>query len=123
MKIDTYSLSASKREKRSQHFLSTMGVLNVAFAAANIFLWSFVALVVADPIGWATWSSLGSIGHRPDMFEYPYVLLWALPLLGTGMATINDFLGFKRLANVAAVFPLSLFAMTLIMWTFFPEFG
>ena len=71
----------------------------------------------------ATWSSLGSIGRRPDMFEYPYVLLWALPLLGSGMASINKFLGFEHLANVAAVFPLSLFAMTLILWTFFREFG
>lgn len=100
-------------------FVSTINLLNVAFAGANIFLWSVMALYLADPISWATWTSLGSVAHRPDLLEYPYVMLWGLPLLGSGVGMLNNFLGFHRLANVAAAFPLALFAFTIMSWALF----
>jgi hypothetical protein len=123
MKIETQWDNVWRGNRRARIFLSAMGVINLTFAAANIFLWSVVALVLADPIGWATWSSLGSVGRRPDLFEYPYVMLWGLPLLGSGVATLNNFLGFKRAARVAALFPLSLFIVTIVWWTFFRNLG
>lgn len=98
-----------------------MACVNLAFAALNVFMWSIVALVLADPISWATWSPLGSVGSRPDLFEYPFVLLWAMPLAGSGVAALNNFLGFKRMARVAAAFPISLFLVTVCWWTVFRD--
>ena len=123
MKIETHWTTTWKSNQRARAFLSTVGLINLAFAAANVFLWSFVAVVVADPIAWATWSSFGSVSRRPDLLEYPFVMLWGLPLLGSGVATVNNFLGFKQMAKVAAVFPLTLFGLTLIWWTFFRASG
>ena len=119
MNVGTHWNTVWKSNQRARAFLQTVGLINLAFAAANIFLWSFVAVVVADPIAWATWSSFGSVNRRPDLFEYPFIMLWGLPLLGSGVATINNFLGFKQMAKVAAVFPLALFGLTLVWWTFF----
>lgn len=123
MKIETHWNAAWQGNRRIRVFLSAMGIANLAFAAANIFLWSAVAIVIADPIGWATWSSLGSVSRRPDLFEYPFIMLWGLPLLGSGVATLNNFLGFKRAAKIAAVFPLSLFIVTIGWWAFFRDLG
>lgn len=121
MNIETYWNQAWKRDRRGKVFLSTMACINIAFAGLNLFLWSVVAIVLADPISWATWSPLGSVNHRPDLFEYPYVLLWGLPLAGSGVAALNNFMGFKRMAKVAALFPISLFAVTVCWWTIFRD--
>ena len=38
-----------QKSGRTRGFLSTVSVINIAFAAANIFLWSVMALYLADP--------------------------------------------------------------------------
>lgn len=121
MNIPSFWDAAWWGNRRNKAFLSTMAVVNLAFAVLNIFLWSVVALVLADPISWATWSPLGAVGQRPDLLEYPFVLLWALPLAGSAVAALNSFLGFKRMAKVAAMFPLSLFAVTVCWWAIFRD--
>ena len=121
MQTATFWDQAWKRDRRGKVFLSTMACINLMFAALNVFMWSVVALVLADPISWATWSPLGAVTHRPDLFEYPFVLLWALPLAGSGVAALNNFLGFKRMAKLAAAFPISLFVVTVCWWTIFRD--
>lgn len=119
MRIESNWNKIWKIDRRNKAFFRVMGLLNLLFAAANIFFWSALALVIADPIGWATWSTLGSVSSRPDLFEYPFVMLWGLPLLGSGVAAINNFLGLKQLARVAALSPLLLFGTTLVWWSLF----
>jgi hypothetical protein len=119
MKTEVHSNSTWRGSRRVATFLSAMSLLNIMFAAANVFLWSVLAMVMADPIAWATWHSLGSVNRRPDLFEYPFILLWGLPLLGSGVGALNNLLGFPRLAKVSASFPLALFTLTLVWWTFF----
>lgn len=120
MKLTFWDM-AWQGNRRSRIFLSAMSAFNVVFAAANVFYWSSLAMILADPIAWATWSSLGSISHRPELGDYPFVLLWTLPLLGSGIAAINHVLGFRRMARVAALFPLSLIGLTICCWTLFRD--
>ena len=107
--------------RRNRIFLFAVGILNSVFAATNIFYWSGAALVLADPISWATASQIGAVGHRPDLLEYPYVLLWTMPLAGSAVAMLTQFFGFRRVARVAALFPLALFGLTLCWWTIFQD--
>lgn len=55
--------------------------VNAAFAAAVVFAWAYVALVISEPLAWATWMPVGRT-WRPGMLEYPFALLWALPGAG-----------------------------------------
>ena len=121
MTIETSWNSLSKGNRHSRAFLSAMWLCNAVFALANVFFWSTLAVVLADPISWSTWSSIGGSGRQPELLEYPFVLLWALPLAGSAMAALYSFLGFSRMARVTAMFPLVLFGLTIGWWVIFRD--
>jgi hypothetical protein len=121
MNIVTVWDEAWRRGRRTKLFVRLMTFVNLGFALVNVFFWSYMALVMADPISWATWSSVGGAGARPGMFEYPFIVLWALPVVGTIVAIINNVLGFRTAARVAAAFPLTLLGLTVCWWAVFQD--
>jgi hypothetical protein len=105
--------------RRSRNFLRAMAVLNLGFSGACLFLWAVVALILAEPISWATLTHLGITASRPALLEYPYMMLWLMPLVATGAASVSEIVGYRKLANVTAVFPLLLFTLTVCWWNLF----
>ena len=121
MTIDSTSNDLWKGHRHGKAFLAAMWLCNAAFALANVFFWSTLAIVLADPISWSTWSSVGGGARQPELLEYPFVLLWALPLAGSAIAALYSFLGFSQMARAAAMFPLVLFAFTVCWWWIFRD--
>lgn len=106
--------------ERKGKFLPLLILCNLAFAGTTVFAWAIVALFVAEPISWATWSSLGT-HSRPGLFEYPFVLLWMLPIIGASIAWLSDRFKLKRLSRLSAIFPLSLIGLAIAWYNIIGE--
>jgi hypothetical protein len=87
-----------------------MLAMNVVFAAVVVFAWAYVALVISEPLAWATWMPVGR-NWRPGMFEYPFTLLWALP----GAGIVSGWTARKARNMPLAYFCASLPIITLIL--------
>jgi hypothetical protein len=83
--------------------LRIVAALDIAFVAMAIFWSALMARLVADPLEWATWKNVSA---SPGLFDYPFLLLWMLPLTGLACAWILTKGGHKKLAVWSAGFPL-----------------
>ena len=85
-------------------FVRLMAVINITFACVVLFAWSEISAYLDTPVSVA---ADAGIAGRPDFSEYPYVLLWTLPILGTLGAWIatraEKFLFAKFLAAYPAI--------------------
>lgn len=107
------ALSIYEGRRRQGNWPIALMAINLLFAGGCIFLWSVMAFIVADAMTWATW---GFLGHsRPDFFDYPFLLLWALPLGGNCAAWLLRKADKEKLAVTAAMFPLFLLS-TVVLW-------
>ncbi len=61
-------------------FVRLMAVVNIVFACVVLFAWSEIATYLDAPMAVA---ADAGIARRPGFSEYPYVLLWTLPILGS----------------------------------------
>ncbi|MEQ1612560.1 MAG: hypothetical protein ABL904_07385 [Hyphomicrobiaceae bacterium] len=106
-------MSEARLQARKAHIdrrMRAVAILNVAFSALMLGLWSNVPRILAEPVRWATWAPLGA---HPDLFEFPFVMLWGLPLAGIAVAWPIRQGGSSRLAIWVASFPM-LYIGTLI---------
>jgi hypothetical protein len=104
-------MSLSYYEGKRPRSLPTLLALmwaNALFAAAVVFGWAFLAWVIAEPTAWAARTP---IPHRstPDLFEYPFLLLWAMPAAGVAGAWVAEKLGRRGLAYAVALLPILYF--------------
>jgi hypothetical protein len=86
--------------------------LNLAFAGVCMAGWSIVSLFVGDAVSWATWTPMSG---RPEFLEYPFILLWSLPVGFSCLAWVIQKAGRDRLALAAAISPVILFGL-MIGW-------
>jgi hypothetical protein len=105
------SLYEGKRRQPSR-FLVFLMVADAAFATSSASWCTFISVFVTDPIRWATWYGVGT---RPELFEYPFVVLWLLPVGGICGAWLAEKGHNGRLACFFALFPL-LFLGLLVGW-------
>jgi len=96
---------------------------NAAFASAILFAWTYLSLFVAEPLAWATWMPIYSGYGFAGVFNYPFMLLWVLPLLGIFGAWVSLKVGRKTTAYafvavpvVTIVLVLGWFYLTPIEW-------
>lgn len=87
MNLMSYSDIATRPKETlaDSRLLLILFVVNATFAATSVFFWAFLSLFVAEPIQWATWRGVGS---RPELFDYPFIVLWLLPAAGIGAGWI-----------------------------------
>lgn len=64
--------------------------INGVCVAVMLFAWPFVAMFVSDPIEWATWMRIQRGNNLIDAMEYPFVLLWFLPMGGMAVAWVSS---------------------------------
>lgn len=110
MPLMSYSDVATDRKGSAtdSSLLLILFVVNATFAATSIFWWTFISLFVAQPIQWATW---GGISSRPDLIEYPFILLWLLPASGIAAGWIAKGIHQPRIACWLAFLPIVLLGL------------
>jgi len=106
MTISYYEASDAKRPL-SRGLRMLMGA-NAVVALASLSAWTLVSLLVAEPIGWATWVPINRGDSLDDVFEYPFLLLWLMPLAGAAAGWCAAKVQQNKLANLCMWLPLSL---------------
>ena len=90
-----------------KRFVTFMLAVNLAVCVVVLFSWPLVGPLLANPISAAADASLdGTI--TPSIIDYPYVVLWLLPMLGAVGAWFASNLGHQTLARFLAAYPLLL---------------
>lgn len=110
MPLMSYYDDAPGRKDAAGHaqLLLILFIVNATFAVASVFFWTLLSLFVAEPIQWATWSG---IAPRPDLMDYPFILLWALPAGGIVCAWLVKNSGRSRMACWLAFLPIVLLGL------------
>ena len=96
------SLYEGKRQ-RDPALLVALQAVNLTFAVAAVTMWAVVSLLVAEPLRWAT---TRGVGARPELFDYPFVLIWLLPVAGACAAWVAQKAERSKLALFLAFYPV-----------------
>lgn len=102
------SLSLYEGNRRREPALVVLVVANLLFAGCAIFLWALMAFLMAEPIRWAT---ARGVGTHPELLDYPFLLLWVLPVAGACAAWIALKAERLKLAYFLAFYPLLYFGI------------
>jgi hypothetical protein len=107
MPLSCYEGIRSRGYKRLTALIITNGI----FAFLVVFAWTFMEWYVAAPISWATWVPINR-GPKPQLLEYPFLLLWATPSFGIVAALLANKFGRRRTAFAMAMMPIVMFGLT-----------
>ena len=88
---------------------------NGGFAFMVVFVWALAAILIADPISWATWSSVDR-NRELSLLTYPTSILWMLPTLALAAGWIARKGRRERLALGVMLMPVMLFALTIVSY-------
>jgi len=97
------SLSLYEGKRRDPMPLKVLVSANVVFGLCSVLFWEPVSLVIAEPILWATGQGIGT---RPELFDYPFVLIWLLPIACACIAWIASKAEWMKLAYFVAFYPM-----------------
>ncbi len=95
--------------------LQTLLLSNGLFALAAAGAWNAIAPVVGDPLRWATSRAMAA---QPGLLDYPFNLLWLLPVAGAAIAWIAARAGRAGMARWFAAAPM-LFIGLIVVWYYF----
>lgn len=96
--------------KTESKLASWLMVINFCGALAFLGLWAALSMVIEEPLRWAT---RHAISPNPPVMEYPYLMLWLMPLSSacTGWLAIKA--EAPALARFAGVYPILLLSLML----------
>jgi len=108
-------LRYGRRKSPVETFVQVMNIVNFSLAIGVFLAWPGYAEVLADPM-----SVIAGSGStiRPSVLEYPFVLLWLIPLAGACGAYVTSAVETTPLARFFAAFPL-LLALACGGWLYF----
>jgi hypothetical protein len=108
-----YADTASSAPVRTSRLMATLMGLNGIVASAILFAWTYIALFVAEPLSWATWMPISRGQGFTDVLDYPFVMLWVMPLIGIFGAWVGLQGGRKPLAYAFVMVPLGMLTMVM----------
>lgn len=111
------TLSYYDHEGRAPARTSLLRILitiDLAFVALVLCGWTVLSFWVVDPIVWATWAPL-TVGVTPGIFERPFILIWAVPLAGTGCGWLAMKSGYRSVGEGVTLAPV-LFILITFAW-------
>ncbi len=103
------------RQKRGSRFLTVLVIINGLFVSGVFLWWHWMSGLMSGPVRWATWQAMGP---RPTVFDYPFLLLWALPLTGVLGSWFARKFGNMRMACGLAFFPVFYLSM-IVGWYYY----
>lgn len=68
--------------KQASRGLGAMVLLNASLSLGILFAWTYLSMFVAEPVAWATWMPVSRGYGFNGIFDYPFVMLWMMPLIG-----------------------------------------
>ena len=96
-------------------FFKLMIAVNLLFAAVVLIAWPMIGNWLADPMAAASGGSLGPDG-RPEVDDYPFLLLWLIPALAVFVGWLGWKAGMTSLAKFTVAFPSLLIALTCVWY-------
>jgi hypothetical protein len=102
-----------------QRFVRLMSMLNIAMAICVLFAWPYIAGVLSDPMMLASGEGISS---RPSLDEYPYVVLWLLPLLCVIVSWIATTIGFTAFAKFVLAYPVMLYGCSIFWYHYLSQY-
>ena len=108
------SIYEGRRDYKSS-FVNAMILVNVAFTALVIFQWPLIASYIADPMGAAAGQAM-SDRSRPDFIDYPYSLLWTMPLICALFAWLGMKSGWVSFSKFVSFFPTALTSLSCLWY-------
>jgi hypothetical protein len=96
---------------RPTAFMTFLMLLNAVIAMTVLFAWTAVSLYIVEPIAWATWMPVRRGTSFEELFEYPFVMLWLMPLAGVVVAWLGLKGGRRGLALTALILPIALLGL------------
>ncbi|MCB1549581.1 MAG: hypothetical protein KDJ41_17400 [Hyphomicrobiaceae bacterium] len=105
--------------KHDDRMLLMLSTLNGLFAMTVLFAWTLIAMFVAEPVSWATWHPM-SAASRPEVYDYPFVMLWAMPIAGMSISWAAQKIGNRQLAHFILCVPLLVLGLMVGWYHFAP---
>ena len=96
-------------------FMKLMLLTNLSYAMAIMVSWSTYSSVFADPL---VLIAGGAPMAHPSLLEYPYVLMWLMPLSGVAGAYVTHAWEWYSVARLIAAYPILLTA-ACCAWLYF----
>jgi hypothetical protein len=97
---------------RHPRLFRALVLANGSFAFLVVFVWALAAIVIADPISWATWAPVERTSQL-SLINYPTNLLWMLPALALGAGWAARKGRHERLALGVMLMPVMFFALMI----------
>lgn len=91
------------RKHRARSGAQLLVSVNILFALACTLGWQVMQTFVGAPLSWAADQAMS---NRPELFDYPFILLWGAPALLGGIAWFMLRMGEARAAYYLAMFPI-----------------
>jgi hypothetical protein len=92
-------------------FMTLLMLVNSVIAMTVLFAWTAVSLYIVEPIAWATWMPVRRGTSFEELFEYPFVMLWLMPLGGIAGAWLGLKFGRRTFALTCLVLPIALLGL------------
>jgi hypothetical protein len=96
---------------RPTSFMTFLMLVNAVIAMTVLFAWTAISLYIVEPIAWATWMPVRRGTSFEELFEYPFVLLWLMPLAGVGGAWLGLKFGRRTFALTCLILPIALLGL------------
>ncbi len=96
---------------RPSAFMTFLMLVNTVIAMTVLFAWTAISLYIVEPIAWATWMPVRRGTSFEELFEYPFVLLWLMPMGGVAGAWLALKMGRRSLALTCVLMPIALLAL------------
>ena len=111
------SESTSAKEDELDRRLYVVSALNVCFVGLTLSTWSILFPLVAGPLRWGTGQIVPS---NPEALDYPYAVLWILPVAATLAAFVLRREGQRPLAVLVAAAPLLFLVILIVVFNVVP---
>ena len=96
---------------RPTSFMTFMMLVNAVIAMTVLFAWTAISLYIVEPIAWAMWMPVRRGTSFEELFEYPFVLLWLMPLAGVASAWLGLKFGRRAMALTCLMLPVALLGL------------
>lgn len=109
----SYYEDGSDAPKKTSFLMGALMVTNGLFATGILFAWTYLSLFVAEPLAWATWMPISRGYGIMGLVEYPFIMLWLMPLIGIFGGWVSLKGGHKAGAYAFVAVPVAMLLLIL----------